>query len=95
MLIAKPRPTKGPSPTLDTIHRIELVLRKAAEKGEGPLSYAEIERRLPVKKARRETTKTAVAELKRLGLVATGSKGVMWVVVESDELWNRPTVPLE
>lgn len=94
MLIAKPKPIKGHSPTLATVHRIELVLRKAAEKGEGPLSYAEIERRLPAKKTRRESTKAAVAELKRFHLVAEGKKGVMWVLAESDEAWNKPTVPL-
>ena len=93
--IERPRPSKGSSPTLRTLHKIELVLREAAERGEGPLSYAEIERRLPVKKARREATKAAIAELKRFHLVAEGSKGVMWVFADSDSAWDAPTEPLE
>lgn len=92
--IARPKTSKGSSPTLDTVHRIELVLRDAAARGEGPLSYNEVERRLPVKKARREATKAAIAELERFHLVAQGSKGVMWVFTESDEAWNAPTEPL-
>ena len=94
MLIAKPRRTPGPSPTLETLHRIENVLREAARAGEGPLSYAEIERRLPVKKIRRQSVKSAIDELRRFHLVAQGHKGVMWVMAESDAVWNRRREPL-
>ena len=73
-----------------TMHRIELILRKAAQRGEPPLAYAEIERRLPVKKARRDTTKAVIAEFKRLSFVAEGAKGVMWVLTTSDEVWGKP-----
>lgn len=94
LLVAEPRPAKGPSPTLTTMHRIERVLRDAARRGEPPLSYAEIERRLPAKKVRRETLKAAVRELGRFHLVAEGSKGVMWVQTTSDTVWRRPREPL-
>jgi hypothetical protein len=94
IVLERPKPSKGPSPTLTTVHRIENILRDAAAKGEAPLSYAEIARRLPAAKTRPDTVKAAVRELQRFGLVAEGSKGVMWVLA-SDELWNRPSVPLE
>ncbi|MGQ0536322.1 MAG: hypothetical protein ACT4PT_09640 [Methanobacteriota archaeon] len=94
MLVQEPRSLKGPSPTLATVHRIEKVLRQAARRGEGPLSYAEIERRLPVKKIRRETLKAALRELARFHLVAQASKGVMWVQATSDAVWDRPRKPL-
>lgn len=94
MLIEEPSSTDGHSPTLQTVHRIERVLREAAREGEGPLSYAEIERRLPVKSIRRSTLKTAIHELKRFHLVTEGSKGVMWVATESDDVWDRDREPL-
>lgn len=95
VLVQEPRRANGPSPTLATVHRIESVLRKAARRGEGPLSYAEIERRLPVKKIRRDTLKAALHELARFHLVAQGSKGVMWVQATSDAVWNRPRESLK
>lgn len=95
VLIEKAPDIQGPSPTLDTLHRIEDVLREAADQGDGPLSYAEIERRLPVKKIRRSTLKAAIAEFRRFNLVAEGDDGVMWVVAESDDVWNRPREPLQ
>lgn len=92
--LERPQPSKGPSPTLTTVHRIENILRDAADNGEPPLSYAEIARRLPAAKTRPETVKAAVAELNRFGLVAEDpKKGVMWVLV-SEEVYNRPSVPL-
>lgn len=92
--IPLPPRSDPPSPTLETLHRVERILRKAAKKGEPPLSYAEIERRLPVKKIRRDTVKKCVNELARFRLVAIGSKGVMWVYTESDQAWNTPTKAL-
>ena len=94
VLVAPPRVLKGPSPTLATVHRIERVLRRAAAKGDGPLSFAEIGRRLPAKKVRRETVKAAVEELQRFHLVAHGSRGVMWVLATDDDVWQKPREPL-
>lgn len=95
VFVEPPSDLPGPSPTLETVHRIERVLREAADAGEGPLSYAEIERRLPVKRIRRSTLKAVLAELHRFHLISEDDQGVMWVFVEDDEVWDRPRVPLE
>ena len=94
VLIQEPETNLVHSPTLETLHRVERVLRDAVAKGEGPLSYAEIARRLPVKKIRRETVKACVAELARFHTVAEGKTGVMWVLTSSDDVWRKPRVPL-
>lgn len=94
MLIREPPSIRGPSPTLTTVHRVERILRAAARRGEPPLSIAEIARRLPPKKVRRETVKAAIGELARFHLVAVGSKGAMWVLTESDAVWSRAAEPL-
>lgn len=95
MQIAAPASDAAHSPTLTTLHRVEEVLRKAAAAREPPLRYAEIARRLPVKKIRPQTVKACVAELQRFHLVAEGSKGVMWVMTSSDAVMDRARVPLE
>ncbi|MBI2077412.1 MAG: hypothetical protein HYT80_03440 [Euryarchaeota archaeon] len=94
MLIHEPQTDLAHSPTLFTLHRVERVLRDAAARGEPPLSHAEIARRLPVKKIRRETVKACVAELARFHMVAEGKAGVMWVFTSSDDVWRRRRVPL-
>lgn len=94
VLIQEPQTNLLHSPTLDTLHRVERVLREAAVKGDGPLSHAEIARRLPVKKIRRETVRACVAELARFHTVAEGKAGVMWVLTSSDEVWTKPRVAL-
>ncbi len=93
--IQEPAGDLAHSPTLDTLHRVERVLRLAAANGEPPLSLAEIARRLPVKKIRRETVKACVAELARFHTVAEGKAGVMWVLTTDDEVWAKPRVALK
>lgn len=92
--IASPTVYDGPTPNLATLHRVERVLRDAAEAAEPPLSFAEIERRLPVKKIRRSTIKACIQELARFHLVVQGTEGVMWVLTRSDKVWKRPREPL-
>src|SRR3990172_8259326 len=46
--IRPPKPIRGPYPRLKTLHRIEVILRRAAAKDEGPLPLAEIKRRMDV-----------------------------------------------
>lgn len=89
-------PTKEaePSPRLATVHAIARILRDAARKDKSPLSLAEIGRRLPAKRVRHETVRASVDELKLLGFVTEGSKGVMWTLTSSDEVWSKPRVPL-
>ena len=69
-----------PSPRLATVHAIARILRDAASRDEGPLSLAEVGRRLPAKRVRHETVRASVDELKLLGFVTEGSKGVMWTL---------------
>jgi hypothetical protein len=81
------------NPTLETVHAVERVLRAAYEAKEGPLSYAEIERRLPAKRVRFESIQTAVMELARHRLVAVGSDGIVWIVQDERARKSRH-VPL-
>ena len=87
-----PRHLKA-NPTLRTLHQVERILRAAARKGEPPLSYAEIGRRMPAKSVRFDVVKTAVLELARFDLVAVGSDGIHWAVVP-ESVWSRPSAPL-
>lgn len=80
MLIEKPPLHMKANPTLETVHAVERVLRDAQERREAPLSYAEIERRLPAKRVRFESIQTAVLELARHRLVVVGSDGISWIV---------------
>lgn len=93
MQIERPVEIAGANPRQSTLHEIENVLRAAAEKREGPLSFAEIGRRLAAAKTRPEAIRAAVADLCRYKLAVLGSKGVMWVVAP-ESVWNRPHRPL-
>lgn len=88
--LPKPRKIKGPAPRLDTVHRVEMALRRAYERDDGPISLAELKRRLGVKSMRHSTIRTCVEELERLGLVTFDPKrGVMWTLCEDPRLWDR------
>lgn len=93
VLIERPKPIKGHAPTLTTMHRIEVVLREAADAHEGPLSFAEIARRLPAAKVRPETVRVVAAEFRRLGLATWGSTGAFWTAVP-DDVARVPREPL-
>ncbi len=80
MLIEKPPLSTKANPTLETVHAVERVLRAAYDAREPPLSYAEIERRMPAKRVRFESIQASVMELARHKFVVVGSDGVMWVV---------------
>ncbi len=68
------------NPTLATLHDVERILRDAFDHREAPLSYAELERRMPAKRVRFEALQASVMELARHRLVTVGSDGIMWVV---------------
>jgi hypothetical protein len=89
-------PTKEaePSPRLATVHAVARVLRGAASKDEGPLSLAEVGRRLPAKRVRHETVRASVDELKLLGFVTEGSKGVMWTLSPFGDAPSKKYKPL-
>lgn len=74
----------SPSPTLSTVHAVAGILKKAAQADEGPLSLAEVGRRLPAKRVRHHTVRACVDELKLLGFLTGGSKGVMWTLASSE-----------
>jgi hypothetical protein len=79
-----PNREASPSPRLATVHAVARVLKKAAAADEGPLSLAEVGRRMPAKRVRHETLRACVDELKILGFATEGSKGVMWTLAGSD-----------
>ncbi|KXB04241.1 hypothetical protein AKJ47_00075 [candidate division MSBL1 archaeon SCGC-AAA261G05] len=83
-----PPKTEGRGPTLSTIHEVEQILRDA----EGPLSLNEIKRRMSAKAVRHRTVRQVIDEFKRLGFVAEGSKGVIWTLNLSPELWTKGRV---
>jgi len=90
--IAPPRPLRA-NPRLSTLHEVEGIIRKAAEKEGVPLSLAEIARRMRAKRTRPQVVRAAVAELARHKLVAVGSKGAFWIAA-SREVWDRSTETL-
>jgi hypothetical protein len=75
-----------PSPRMATVHAVARVLKAAAASDEPPLSLAEIGRRLPAKRVRHETLRACVNELKILGFVTEGSKGVLWTLAGTKAL---------
>lgn len=93
MEIARPRAVPGANPRLSTVHEVERILRRAAQREGLPLSFAEIGRRMGARRTRPQVIRAAVAELERHKLVAVGSKGVLWIVA-SRAAWDRPSSPL-
>ena len=69
---------------------MERILRKAHEDDEGPLTLAEVTRRLPAKSVRHSTVRVCIEELKRFHLIAEDPKrGVMWTYFEEPLSWRR------
>ena len=82
--LPKPPRLEGRGPTLSTLHEIERILRGA----DGPLSLNEIKRRMSARAVRHSMVRQAVDEFRRLGFVVEGSKGVVWVLNLSPEIWE-------
>lgn len=82
-LVYPPRKEASPSPRMATVHAVARILKEAAKSDDDPLSLAEIGRRLPAKRVRHETLRACVDELKLLGFVTEGSKGVLWTLASS------------
>lgn len=83
-MVYPPPEEASPSPRLSTVHAVAGLLKEAAAADEDPLSLAEIGRRLPAKRVRHETVRACVDELKLLGFVSEGSKGVMWTLASTE-----------
>jgi len=81
-VFAKP----GANPTLETIEYI----RKALKAADGPLSRNELLRSLRKwgHSTSRQSLNAALEFFGDMGMVATGSKGVIWVPPMSDALWE-------
>lgn len=87
--VPAPHRIKGPSPRLDTLHRVEMILRRAHERDEGPLTLAELKRRMGAKSMRHSTMRACVDELVRLGFVSEDPRrGVMWTLYENPKFWS-------
>lgn len=80
--IPKPPKIEGRGPTLATVHEVEAILRKADE----PISINEIKRRMRAKSVQHSAVRMALDHLARFGVVAEGSKGVIWVPSASPQL---------
>lgn len=88
--IAPPGPISGPSPLLRTLHEVERILREAAVADEGPMSLAEIKRRMGAKSIRLSAVRACVEELKRFHLVTEDPlRGVLWTLHEDPAYWAR------
>ena len=85
-VVYPPKHEASPSPRLATVHAVARILKQAALDYEGPLSLAEIGRRLPAKRIRHGTVRACVDELKILGFVSEGSEGVMWTLADAEVL---------
>src|SRR2546428_14174493 len=70
-------------PTLQTLEMVESVLRRQSK----PVSLNRIKELLP-RKVMHPTLRMAIEHYKRLGCVAEGSKGVMWVFNENPDFWK-------
>lgn len=92
-MIAFPPPpddVTGPIPRLDTLWKVERIVRDASERGEDPLSLAEIKRRLDAKSVRHSTIRICVDELARQGLVTITGRGVLWTYLSPKaEAWIK------
>lgn len=82
-LVYPPRTEASPSPRMSTVHAVAAILKAAALGDEDPISLAEVGRRLPAKRVRHGTVRACVDELRLLGFVTEGSKGVMWTLASS------------
>ncbi len=67
------------------MHEIERILRGAEE----ALSLNEIKRRMVARAVPHRTVRVVIDEFKRLGLVAEGSKGVVWTLQDDPKAWQR------
>lgn len=93
MYLVAPRPPADANPRLSTLLEIESILVENLNDWGGPLSYAEIGRRMHAKRVRPAVVRACVQELVRQGRAIVGSKGVD-LVVRSPALEKAATEPL-
>ncbi len=74
---------------MSTLHEVESILREAEANDDGPLSLAEVGRRMEARSVRHATIRACVDELKRFHLVTEDpSVGVMWTLHEDPAFWD-------
>lgn len=88
-----PRPPEDANPRLTTLLEVESILVENLKNWEGPLSYAEIGRRMKAKRVRPAVIRACVQELVRQGRAVVASKGVD-LLVRSPAVAGKPTRPL-
>lgn len=88
-----PRLPLDANPRLSTLLEVEGILVENLKHWEGPLSYAEIGRRMHAKRVRPAVIRACVQELVRQGRAMVGSKGVD-LLIRSPGLVGEATEPL-
>ncbi len=88
-----PRAPTDANPRLSTLLEVESILVENLNHWGGPLSYAEIRRRMRAKRVRPAVVRACVQELARQGRVIVGSKGVD-LLVRSPALDGQATESL-
>lgn len=84
----------GPVPNLRAYWRVEAIVREANARGEDPIPFEEIKRRMGAKSVRHSTVRACVAEMERQGNAVVVREGVLWcpmsveaVLYESKRKW--------
>jgi len=94
MQLVAPRPPPDANPRLSTLLEVEAILVENMKAWEGPLSFAEIGRRMHAKRVRPAVIRACIHELARQGRAIVGSKGVD-LLVRSPGLEKSRTERLE
>ena len=71
---------------MSTIIEVGLILSRG--RSDGPLSLAEIGRRMRAKRVRHSTVRACVDFLANLGFVTGGADGVLWTHNPDPRIWN-------
>lgn len=74
----------GPVPNLRAYWRVEAIVRAANARGEDPITFEEIKRRMGVKSVRHSTVRACVAEMERQGNAVATPDGVLWCPLSLD-----------
>lgn len=76
--------------------RVESIVREANARGEDPISFEEIKRRMDAKSVRHSTIRACVSEMERQGNAVVVDEGVLWcpmsveaVIYESKRKWVK------
>jgi hypothetical protein len=85
MMLEMPPRSAGKGPTMATLVEVSHILERA--RAEGPISLAEVGRRMAAKRVRHSAIRMSVDLLKQMGFVMEGSKGVHWTFNRDPKFW--------